>query len=79
MAQKVLDVQKNLKSTQLILLNNICFSNFVQKSTPGGVLVVSLLLGVYGPFLAQMVLGVRKNLKPTQVYMLNNPCLQLCP
>ena len=48
MVQKVLDVQKNLKSTQLILLNNIYFSNFVQKSTPGDVLALLLLLAVYG-------------------------------
>ena len=49
LAQMVLDFRKNLKSTQLNMLNNICFNNFAQKSSPGGVLALSLLLAVYGP------------------------------
>ena len=34
MAQKVLDVQKNLKSTQFYMLNNLCFNNFTKKLIP---------------------------------------------
>ena len=67
----VLDVRKNLKPTQLIILDNFTFNNFSQKSSLGGVLALRLLLAVYGPGLAQMVLEVRKNPKPTQFYMLN--------
>ena len=49
LAQMVLDVGKNLKSTQFYLLNNLCYNNFAQKSSPGGVLALGLLLAVYGP------------------------------
>ena len=49
LAQMVLDFRKNLKPTQLNMLNNICFNNFAQKSSPGGVLALGLLLAVYGP------------------------------
>ena len=49
LAMMVLDVQKNLKATQLYLLNNLCHNNFAQKSSPGGVLALGLLLAVYGP------------------------------
>ena len=47
--QMVLDVQKNLKPTQFYMLNNLCYNNFSQKSSPGGVLALGLLLAVYGP------------------------------
>ena len=49
LAQMVLDVQKNLKPTQLYMLNILCYNNFGQKSSPGGVLALGLLLAVYGP------------------------------
>ena len=49
LAQMVLDVRKNLKPTQFYLLNNLCYNNFAQKSSPGGVLALGLLLAVYGP------------------------------
>ena len=49
LAHMVLDVQKNLKPTQFNMLSEICFSNFAQKSSPGGVLALGLLLAVYGP------------------------------
>ena len=49
LAQMVLDVQKNLKPTQFYLLNNLCYNNFAQKSSPGGVPALGLLLAVYGP------------------------------
>ena len=49
LAKMVLDFQKNFKPTQFYMLNNICFSNFAQKSSPGGVLALGLLLAVYGP------------------------------
>ena len=49
LAMMVLDVQKNLKSTQFSLLNNLCHNNFAQKSSPGGVLALGLLLAVYSP------------------------------
>ena len=49
LAQMVLDVRKNLKPTQFYMLNNLCYNNFSQKSSPGGVLALDLLLAVYGP------------------------------
>ena len=49
LAQMVLDVRKNLKPTQFYMLNNLCYNNFAQKSSPGGVLARGLLLAVYGP------------------------------
>ena len=35
LAQMVLDVQTNLKPTQLIILDNLSFNNFSKKSIPG--------------------------------------------
>ena len=49
LAQMVLAVWKNLKPTQFYLLNNLCYNNLAQKSSPGGVLALGLLLAVYGP------------------------------
>ena len=49
LAQMVLDVRKNLKPTQFYMLNNLFYNNFGQKSSPGGVLALGLLLAVYGP------------------------------
>ena len=49
LAQMVLDVWKNLRPTQIYMLNNLSYNNFAQKSTPGGVLAHGLLLAVYGP------------------------------
>ena len=49
LAQIILDVRKNLKPTQFYMLNILCYNNFAQKSSPGGVLALCLLLAVYGP------------------------------
>ena len=49
LAQMVLDLQKIFILTQFYMLNNICFGNFAQKSSPGDVLALGLLLAVYGP------------------------------
>ena len=49
LAQMVLDVGRNLKPTQFYLLTNLCYNKFAQKSSPGGVLALGLLLAVYGP------------------------------
>ena len=49
LAQMVLDCQKNFNPTQFYMLNNICFNNFAQKSSPEGVLVFGLLLAGYSP------------------------------
>ena len=45
----VLEVLKNPKPTQVYMLNNLCYINFAQKSSPGAVLALGLLLAVYGP------------------------------
>ena len=37
LAQMVLDVQKNLKSTQFYILNNLWLNNFSKKTIPGDV------------------------------------------
>ena len=49
LAQMVLEVRKNLKPTRFYMLNNLCSNNFAQKSSPGGVLSLGLLLAVCGP------------------------------
>ena len=45
----VLEVWKCLKHTKFYMLNIFGFSNFPQKSSPGVVLALGLLLAVYGP------------------------------
>ena len=49
LAQMVLEVRKYPKPTQFYMLNIFGFNNFPKKSSPGVVLVISLLLAVYGP------------------------------
>ena len=49
LAQMVLEVWKNLKPTQVYILNIFGFKNFPKKSSPGVVLALGLLLAVYGP------------------------------
>ena len=49
LAQMVLENRKNLRPTQFYMLNIFGFNNFPQKSSPGVVLALSLLLAVYGP------------------------------
>ena len=49
LARMVLEVQKNLKPIQVYMLSNIGYINFAQNSSPGGVLVLGILLAVYGP------------------------------
>ena len=49
LAQMVLEVQKNPKPTQFYMLNIFGFYNYPQKSSPGVVLALGLLLAVYGP------------------------------
>ena len=48
LAQMVLDVQKIFILTQFYMVNNICLNNFAQKSNPGIILALGLLLAVYG-------------------------------
>ena len=49
LAQMVLDVWKHPKPIQFLILDNFCFNNFDQNSSPGGVLALGLPLAVYGP------------------------------
>ena len=49
LAQMVLEVQKTPKPTKFYMLNIFGFINFPQKSSPGVVLALGLLLAVYGP------------------------------
>ena len=49
LAQMVLENRKNLRLTQLYMLNIFGFYNFPRKSSPWGVLALGLLLAVYGP------------------------------
>ena len=49
LAQMVLEIWKSLRPTQFYMLNNLCYINFAQKSSPGAVLALGLLLAVYGP------------------------------
>ena len=48
LAQMVLENRKNLRLTQLDMLNIFGFYNFPKKLIPGGVLALGLLLAVYG-------------------------------
>ena len=48
LAQMVLEVPKNPKPTQFYMLNIFGFYNYPQKSSPGVVLALGLLLAVYG-------------------------------
>ena len=52
-----LDVRKYHKPTQFYMLNNLCYNDFAQKSSPGGVLALGLLLAIYGPGLGPDGLG----------------------
>ena len=45
----VLEVWKCLKPTHFYMLNIFGFYNYPQKSSPGVVLALGLLLAVYGP------------------------------
>ena len=49
MTKMALDVQKNWKPAQFIILDNFCFNNFSKKSIPGDILALGLLLAVFGP------------------------------
>ena len=68
LAQMFLDVWKNLKPTQFYLLDNLCYNNFAQKLSPGGVLALGLLLVVYGPGLGPDGPGCPEKLKTNPVY-----------
>ena len=48
MTQMALDVWKNWKPAQFIILDNFCLNNFSKKSIPGEVLALGLLLAVFG-------------------------------
>ena len=49
LAQMVLEVQKNFKHPKFNVLNIFGFNDIPQKSSPGVVLALGLLLAVYGP------------------------------
>ena len=49
LAQMVLEVGKNPIPIKLYMLNIFDFYNYPQKSSPGVVLALGLLLAVYGP------------------------------
>ena len=49
MVLEVLEVRKNPKPTQFYMLNIFDFYNYPQKSSPGVVRALGLLLAVYGP------------------------------
>ena len=70
LAQMVLDVRENLKPTQFYLLNNLCYNNFAQKSSPGSVLALGLPLAVNGHGLGPDVPGWLEASK-------SNPVLQV--
>ena len=76
LAQMVLAVWKNLKPTQFYLLNNLCYNNLAQKSSPGGVLALSLLLAVYGPGLGPDGPGCPEKPKTNPVLHAEQPLLQ---
>ena len=73
LAQIVLDVLKNMKAIQFLMLNNYCTTvprnHALGVSLPVAYSWLSMVLD-----LAQMVLDVQKNLKPNQFYMLNILC-----
>ena len=78
LTQMVLENRKNLKPTHFYMLNIFGFNNFPIKSSPGGVLALSLLLSVYGLGLGPEILNVGNHLKPIQFYTLSNFCVTKC-
>ena len=68
LAQMVLDVWKNPKPTQFMILDNFCFNNFDQNSSPGGVLALGLPLAVYGPSIGLDGHGCLEKPKTNPVY-----------
>ena len=77
LAQMVLDVWKNMRGTQLFVLNNFWEKSLAQKSSSGGVLALGLPLAVLGPGLdLQMFLNGWKHPKATQPHNLNNFCIK---
>ena len=73
LAMMVLDVRKNLKPTQLWLLNNRSYNFFAQKSSPGVVLARGLLLAVYGPGLGPDGPRCPKELETNPVMIAEQP------
>ena len=67
--------QKCLKQTHFIICNSLYFNIFGQKSNPGKVLALDLLLAVFYPGLGPKVLNVGKHLKQSQ---LSNSCVNKC-
>ena len=45
---EILNVGNHLKPIQVYMLSNFCVTKCAQKSTPGGVLALLLLLAIYG-------------------------------
>ena len=54
-------VWKYHKPTLFYMLNILCYNNFAQKSSPGGVLALGLPLAVYGPGLGPDGPGIQEN------------------
>ena len=63
LAQMVLEVWNFFIPTKFYVLNSICFNNFPEKSVPGGVLALGLLLAVFGPGPGPDGPGCREKLK----------------
>ena len=76
LAQMVLEVRKCLKPTQFYMLNIFCLNNFSKKSSPGGVLALSLLLAVYGPGLGPDGPGGPEEPETNPVLHAEQPLLQ---
>ena len=49
MTQLALDVRKNWKPAQFIILDNFCLNKFSKKLMPGDVVALGLLLAVCSP------------------------------
>ena len=75
MFYNVIEIQKYLKQTLFIICNSLYFDKFDQKSIPGGVLALDLLLAVFYSGFGPKVLNVGKHLTPIQFYMLSNFCV----
>ena len=45
---EILNVGNHLKPIQFYMLSNFCVTKWAQKSTPGGIFALLLLLAVYG-------------------------------
>ena len=72
MTQMALDVRKNWKPAQFIILDNFCFNNFSNNQSLGMSLLLAYSWLSLVLHMTQMALDVQKNRKPAQFFITDN-------